>query len=302
MLASCSAHVLKHQKVAGVMGFPCRSRQWLSLSNKLSSQLTSAKRTNILLCRGFTAGLGDRGSNSFADLGLIDSVAQRLDDTFVAGPLPFQQQAIPVILDSFVNGVENFRVLSGRDMGAKSSNGDVVLNAETGSGKTITYVAPLLSALAEGTCGAGDTSGDTSRSRGLRKNASAIVLCPNLILAQQAKSVICDVFGESVLNDSSPSERDDDDDDDDDENGEIIETFQGRPLVELIDGSLAPLQDREEYVGSATPIFYVATPGGLVRHMRTFLDRGRQRHFVKSIHSVVLDEADMLLTAHEKEM
>ena len=98
---------------------------------------------------------------------------------------------------------------------------------------------------------------------------AALVLCPNQTLCDQvhrtAKSLV-----------------------DDDE-----------PLLvpEILSGTNAPRSDihGDNTIYSRTNL-YISTPGSLINHMENFMDRGRQRHFVRNLRHLVLDEADSLLT------
>eukprot|EP00941_MAST-03F_sp_MAST-3F-sp1_P003407 g3407.t1 len=62
-----------------------------------------------------------------------------------------------------------------------------------------------------------------------------------------------------------------------------------RPAI--LTANVAPLADS----GHPDPNLLIASPAGLLKHVDAYLDKGKQRNFVRSLQTVVLDEADLLL-------
>lgn len=76
---------------------------------------------------------------------------------------------------------------------------DVVVAAETGSGKTHGYLVPLFDKL----CKTTDSSGDAPSDEGLSQpHRLSLVLCPNVMLCEQVvrmAKLICNDSGEPLL-------------------------------------------------------------------------------------------------------
>lgn len=84
------------------------------------------------------------------------------------------------------------------------ADGDVVMAAETGSGKTQAYLAPLFNKLLETKQTEIDAaSSQTLVGRGsLERQNFALVLCPNAMLCEQVMQMantLCDSFGTPLL-------------------------------------------------------------------------------------------------------
>jgi superfamily II DNA/RNA helicase len=115
-----------------------------------------------------------------------------------------------------------------------------VVASETGSGKTLTYLCPVVTDLLE----------DSQR--------RSLVLCPNQMLCEQ------------VLR--------------------AAEALPVHPAV--LTAKVAPKAD----LGLPDPNLLIATPASLLKHVNAYLDRGKQRSLVQSLQSIVVDEADLLLS------
>jgi len=133
-----------------------------------------------------------------------------------------------------------------------------VVASETGSGKTLTY----LSSISHDFC---SFSSDRDHEH---PHAAALVLCPNQTLCEQVHRT-----AERLIDDKNNK----------------------KPLLvsEILSGNTAPKIDTDSTYRTN---LYISTPGSLVNHMENFMDRGRQRHFVRNLKHLVLDEADSLLT------
>ncbi|KAF6159866.1 hypothetical protein GIB67_032950 [Kingdonia uniflora] len=136
------------------------------------------------------------------------------------------------------------------------SGSDVVVAAETGSGKTHGYLVPLIHKL----CSQMDSSSDGNREWGSLHRMS-LVLCPNVMLCEQVARMgnsICGDSGEPLLHVSAVCGR------------------QGWPAIE--------------------PDVVVSTPAALLNFLRTIdPEKHRRYDFLRGVKYVVFDEADMLL-------
>ncbi|CAN0925630.1 DEAD-box ATP-dependent RNA helicase 22 [Linum grandiflorum] len=109
-------------------------------------------------------------SVSWTALGLSDTISRALSDAGFQRPSLVQAQSIPSIL----------------------SGKDTVIAAETGSGKTHSYLVPLIHKLSTGRSNDSD-----SPSRGV-----SLVLCPNVLLCEQVVRMangLCDENGDPLL-------------------------------------------------------------------------------------------------------
>ncbi|CAK8561623.1 unnamed protein product [Lathyrus sativus] len=171
---------------------------------------------------------------SWSSLGLSDTLSGALSSIGLKTPSLVQASSIPP-------------VLSGKD---------VVIAAETGSGKTYSYLLPLIDKLRD----AHDQSLDVVSDKEVYPPAGKIllVLCPNVQLCEQvvkmANSLCSDNDG-TIVNAASICGR------------------QGWPIRE--------------------PDIIVTTPAALLNHVD--VDRRRRMEFMRGVKYVVFDEADMLL-------
>ena len=173
---------------------------------------------------------------TWRSLGLDGAVAAALVRAELPQPSVVQAAVVPVVLGA----------------------GDVVVAAETGSGKTHSYLAPLVQKL--WTAGAGRVAegGDLGRSH---FEGLGLVLCPNALLCHQVLDMANALRGQDGL----PLVRVD-----------VITGGQGWP--------------------THLPDVVIATPAALMNNLFGFdANRRRRLAFVKAIRMVVFDEADMLL-------
>nr|AKF43370.1 DEA(D/H)-box RNA helicase family protein [Pelargonium fulgidum] len=170
---------------------------------------------------------------SWTSLGLSEKVARALTGAGIERPSLVQAACIPSIL----------------------SGKDVVIAAETGSGKTHGYLVPLIDKL----CRANDDSGNTSSGKELTPPRKIfLVLCPNVMLCEQVARM-----ANSLRNDS------------------------GDPLlgVAIVGGQQGwPVKK---------PDIIVSTPAALLNNINP--EKQRRLEFLRDVKYVVFDEADMLL-------
>lgn len=142
-------------------------------------------------------------------------------------------------------------------------NLDVVIAAETGSGKTYSYAIPIVSNILK------------RKEIERREEVSALILCPNAHLCDQVKKAI------DIL---TLPEEDDSDDSDDDKKKSIVRTV-----------ALTP----DRGLPSSFPDIIVCTPARAEQDVFDWREgswrKGAFTPYVKFIRTVVLDEADMLL-------
>lgn len=192
---------------------------------------------------GNGGGGGDGGGGFYADegvswksLGISERVSQSLFSASIYKPSLIQAASIP-------------HILSGKD---------VVIAAETGSGKTHSYLVPLIEKLA--------VLAEQYKEININKEISrahkfSLVLCPNVMLCEQVVQM-----ANCLLSDS------------------------GRPLLRVAavcGGQGWPV---------AQPDIIVSTPAALLNYLFAFDPETKRRSkFLRSVNSVVFDEADMLL-------
>ncbi|KAM2636218.1 hypothetical protein EV1_020875 [Malus domestica] len=174
-------------------------------------------------------------SISWTSLGVSDKVSQALYNAGLGQPSLVQAASIP-------------SVLSGKD---------VVVAAETGSGKTHSFLVPLIDKLCnEHHEFANVASSDQGMSQ---PRQVSLVLCPNVTLADQVVRMANGLCGEN-----------------------------GEPLL-----SVVSLCGRQGWPVSE-PDIIVSTPAALLNNIdpKNF----RRMDFIRSVKYVVFDEADMLLS------
>lgn len=185
---------------------------------------------------------GSKGSDTFfaeenvswTSLGLSDTISRALSNIGLNRPSLVQASSVP-------------SVLSGKD---------VVIAAETGSGKTYSYLVPLIDKLR-------DTQEDSLHAVSDQEVTSMLqkvllVLCPNVQLCEQVVRMansLCRDDGETIVSVAAICGR------------------QGWPIQE--------------------PDIIVTTPAALLNYVD--LDRSRRMEFMRGVKYVVFDEADMLL-------
>lgn len=238
-------------------------------------------------------------AGSWHDLGYHPTLATALAQNFpspttiqelAAAPLLNQKQASPAT-DEERQDFSQRKIRGGnaRRRNDRAHCHDAIVCAETGSGKTIAYAAPLLSKLLfeheQATLSGGHTP------------PCCLILCPNVLLCEQVLGVMSQCWGQ-------PAGR----------------TQTEAPLFnfQFLSGSTRPMTDIADIVQDSDPEnfstprtfpfaigrpnVFVSTPSGLLKHLTHFMDRGRQRHFVQSIRHLVLDEADALLSGFDQDI
>lgn len=175
-------------------------------------------------------------SVSWASLGISNRLSRALSNIGLDRPSLVQAACVPCIL----------------------SKKDVVVAAETGSGKTHGYLVPLIDKLFN----TYDKSVDTPADQGLTQpHWVSLVLCPNVMLCEQVvrmANCICDDIGEPLLRAAAVCGR------------------QGWPVNE--------------------PDIIVSTPAALLNYLYAIdPERRRRSDFIRGVKYVVFDEADMLL-------
>ncbi|CAL9238117.1 unnamed protein product [Arabidopsis halleri] len=217
----------------------------LAYGSSVSFRLNTFNRSDAKWVRGFAstteAEVEKKGNDTFfADntvswksLGLSDKVSVALRDSGFDRPSLTQAVCIPSIL----------------------SGKDVIVAAETGSGKTHGYLAPIIDRLMNTALDSEYTNGEERPF--LLKNLS-LILCPNVMLCEQVVRMVNGLLGED-----------------------------GNPLlrVEAVCGTQG-WPDR-------LPDIIVSTPAALLNNIEP--KRNRRLEFLRSVKYVVFDEADMLL-------
>ncbi|KAF2325358.1 hypothetical protein GH714_027095 [Hevea brasiliensis] len=202
----------------------------------------SYRRGNRRFSTAAAAVVSDKGGNdtffadegvSWASLGLSDRLCRAISNAGLERPSLVQAASIPSIL----------------------SGKDVVVAAETGSGKTHAYLVPLIDKL----CNPPDHLKDYDSDQGLMpSHRISLVLCPNVLLCEQVVRMacgLCDDNGEPLLKVTAVCGR------------------QGWPVNQ--------------------PDIIVSTPAALLNNIDP--KKQRKLNFVRGVKYVVFDEADMLL-------
>lgn len=144
------------------------------------------------------------------------------------------------------------------------TDGDVIMAAETGSGKTQAYLAPLINKLLKRNQSKREAAGAESLSEAYlsERQHFALVLCPNAMLCEQ----VAEMANSLHNNVGAPLLK-----------ASVVSGGQGWPI--------------------SPPDIVVATPAALLNHLFAYDPRRRRRNaFVRDVKYVVFDEADMLLS------
>ena len=143
---------------------------------------------------------------------------------------------------------------------AAAKNVDVVVAAETGSGKTLSYLIPIWSNLLR------QGSGDVADVDAGERRTGALILCPNATLCEQVARVA----------------------------DSLVDETTGEPLLQT--HALTP----ETGLPFHSPDVYVTTPARAVDDLLRFRDgawrRGTFSPVARTLRHVVFDEADMLFS------
>ncbi|OAY49874.1 DEAD-box ATP-dependent RNA helicase 22 isoform X2 [Manihot esculenta] len=205
---------------------------WLNQSSRRGNRFSTAAAAALSDKVGNDTFFADEGV-SWASLGLSDRLCRAISNARIERPSLVQAACIPSIL----------------------SGKDVVVAAETGSGKTHTYLVPLIDKL----CNPLDHPKESDSDQGLvPSHRLSLVLCPNVLLCEQVvrmASYLCDDNGEPLLKVTAVCGR------------------QGWPVDQ--------------------PDIVVSTPAALLNYIDP--KKQRKLNFVRGVKYVVFDEADMLL-------
>ncbi|CAG8456928.1 17515_t:CDS:2 [Acaulospora morrowiae] len=185
-----------------------------------------------------------KGASTFVGMGLDHDLVSNMEEKLgVVNPTNIQRRAIPII---------------------NNDDADVVVQAETGSGKTLTYLLPVVHRLMRATADVQDTS-SISRSVG----TLAIILAPTRELTRQILSVI------NSLIDIPPSK--------------LGKRHLKHWMVSGLVVGGEKRQSEKARLRKGVNIL-VSTPGRLLDHLQN-----TKSFKVKSLRWLVLDEADRLL-------
>ncbi|KAJ4824072.1 hypothetical protein Tsubulata_029871 [Turnera subulata] len=224
------------------------------LNRSFSPSSSSSSSSPVLILRAFSrfnhsnaAVSSDAENTFFADdavswtsLGLSDRLSRSLSNAGLHKPSLVQAESIPAIF----------------------SGKDVVVAAETGSGKTHSYLVPLIDKLCDSSAAVTDDSGGGGGGGGLsglpRSVVASLVLCPNVLLCEQVVKMA------SGLRDDN-----------------------GEPLLKV-----ATVCGSQGWPANP-PDMIVATPAALLNNIAP--KQQRRLSFLRGVKYVVFDEADMLL-------
>jgi superfamily II DNA/RNA helicase len=172
---------------------------------------------------------------AFEALGLSKSVASAIA---FPEPTKIQELGIPAMLNEKM---------------------DVVVASETGSGKTLTYLAPLVSSLLENP-----------------KPKNVLIFCPNQMLCTQ----VCQV-ADKLIRESSEGK-----------DGKDLTDI----MVEFIGSDSSRIHDYVSSGSKPASVLVVTTPSAFVRYFPSAYDTtSLQKMFLKRVGNVVFDEADSIV-------
>ncbi|KAK4779663.1 hypothetical protein SAY87_015769 [Trapa incisa] len=189
-----------------------------------------------------TAAIAEKGGSdtflaeegvSWSSLGVSDKLARALRSVGIERPSLVQAAAVPFIL----------------------SGKDVVVAAETGSGKTHSYLVPLIDRLSSTSLGSELTDEDQ---KPMSPQSASLVLCPNIMLCEQVVRMAHDLCGDN-----------------------------GEPLLRV-----AAICGRQGWPVNS-PDVIVSTPAAFLNNIDP--KRHGRMDIIRLIKYVVFDEADMLL-------
>jgi ATP-dependent RNA helicase DDX31/DBP7 len=195
--------------------------------------------------------------STFPGLGLHHLLSQHLEQKLkVQTPTPIQRASIPHLI---------------------KNNQDAIIQAQTGSGKTYSFLLPLLNRLIVA------ASNATSRDKSFFSRATGtfcIVLAPTRELAQQISAVL-----EKLLNYSAHTEANDEGA----KSQEIMDKYHHWIVSGIVTGGEKRSSEKARLRKGNTIL--VCTPGRLLDHLKT-----TESFAVGNVRWLVLDEADNLLS------
>ncbi|XP_024042387.1 DEAD-box ATP-dependent RNA helicase 22 isoform X1 [Citrus clementina] len=233
----------------------------LSKFNASSSCLSNSAPSSFYPLRVRFLGLNQwkgRPFRGFAAAAAVVSDKNGSSDTFFADDnVTWKSLGLS---DLLIRALENSgfgrpSIVQAASVGPVLSGKDVVIAAETGSGKTHSYLVPLIEKL----CTAlGDSENSNSDKEPTPPRAPSLVLCPNVVLCEQVVRM-----------------------------ANALSADNGEPLVRAV----AVCGGQGWPIGK--PDVIVSTPAALLNNIDP--KRRRRMEFVRGVKYVVFDEADMLL-------
>ncbi|XP_047048177.1 DEAD-box ATP-dependent RNA helicase 22-like [Lolium rigidum] len=228
---ACSSHAARRL----LLFAPARPWRLLSTASRPRSLATVAAAEADDASAG-ADGFFAEDSTTWKSLGLSDRLASALQGTGLARPSLVQAACIPHVL----------------------STNDVIVAAETGSGKTHGYLVPLIEKLCSKSS---STVDDDPQNVAAGTDNVVLVLCPNVMLCEQVvfmANSLLDVSGEPL------------------KRAAAVCGPKGWPAVR--------------------PDILVATPAALLNYLFDYdPERRRREKFLRHVKFIVFDEADMLL-------
>ncbi|KAL6571762.1 hypothetical protein OROHE_002631 [Orobanche hederae] len=238
VLNTCKTSLYRHPKIFSLFtsNHSLASLSALSFSTRINSIQLKTHKSRVFGTAAVTSAAGNvsdadtflaEDSVSWASLGVSDSISSALCRVGLHRPSLIQRA-------------------------------DVVVAAETGSGKTHGYLVPLIHKL----CGPLDVSESASNDLKLKRHQHvSLVLCPNVMLCEQVVRMansLCDGAGEPLLKAAAICGR------------------QGMSVKE--------------------PDIIVSTPVALLNYFYAIdPEKRRLADFIRAVNCVVFDEADLLL-------
>ncbi|KAL6547230.1 hypothetical protein OROMI_022951 [Orobanche minor] len=247
VLNTCKTSLYRHPKIFSLFtsNHSLASLSALSFSTRINSIQLKTHKSRAFGTAAVASAAGNgsdadtflaEDSVSWASLGVSDSISSALCRVGLHRPSLIQAACIPAIL----------------------AGADVVVAAETGSGKTHGYLVPLIHKL----CGPLDVVESASNDLKLKRHQHvSLVLCPNVMLCEQVVRMansLCDGAGEPLLKAAAICGR------------------QGMSVKE--------------------PDIIVSTPVALLNYFYAIdPEKRRLADFIRAVNCVVFDEADLLL-------
>ncbi|ORZ25660.1 P-loop containing nucleoside triphosphate hydrolase protein [Absidia repens] len=136
-------------------------------------------------------GAADDTTNSFASLGLGSELIQALEKMDVHQPTLVQRRALPLLLGPAQHQQSAYDLTTpSRTKTKTKSDVDVVVQAQTGSGKTLTYLLPIVQRLVAASTYHTEKSSSSAAFGDRTIGTVAIILTPTRELAQQVTAVL----------------------------------------------------------------------------------------------------------------
>ncbi|KAG1466109.1 hypothetical protein G6F46_001852 [Rhizopus delemar] len=203
-------------------------------------------------------------SSTFTGIGIHSDLADHLSTKFdVTAPTNVQSKAIPVLLGPSASVQQTLINITNEDV-------DVVVQAQTGSGKTLTYLLPIINRLIEVSTAPKDAVRQSEQPFGDRAVGTvAIILTPTRELAQQVLGVLS-----QLVNLPRPK----------DENMRRLHWI----VPGIVIGGDSKAKEKARLRKGINVL--VSTPGRLLDHLEN-----TKSFDIRNLKWLVLDEADRLL-------